>query len=183
MPIMFSHQVARAEEAVWLDMASVPDDDLNSYCMAGYKLVARGHVAVLLVCSSPSEEGGLSRVTADIGLPSTKSLLQIFAERIRRIQKLSIEALTGPGSGVMHLLPFYIMASSSAQEEALKVTLESQSYYGLDPEQVVVFYPGDVTVPMLSEEGKIVMESPYKASKTSIFITCILTFTLTYHSC
>ena len=161
-----SSQVERAEEAVWLDMSSVPDDDLNSYCMAGYKLVARGHVAVLLVCAPASEGAGPARVLTDVGLPSTKCLLQIFSERIRRIQKLSIEALTGHGSssGVMHLMPFYIMACSADQGEAIKSTLATQSYYGLDPEQVVVFYPGDISVPLLSEECKIVMESPYKVN-------------------
>ena len=162
---IFRRQVERAEEAVWLDRSSVPDDDLTSYCMAGYRLVARGQVAVLLICSPEGSEGGLARVSADIGLPSTKSLLQIFAERIRRIQKLSIEALSGPGSGVMHLLQWCIMASSPAQEAALKSTLESHSYYGLDPEQVTVFYPGDLSVPLLNEDGKIVMESPYKTAK------------------
>ena len=34
---------------MWLDMVTAEDDDMNSWCLAGYKLVARGQAAVLLV--------------------------------------------------------------------------------------------------------------------------------------
>ena len=42
-------QVEHAEDAVWLDMTSSEDEDLNAWCEAGYDLVARGQVAVLLI--------------------------------------------------------------------------------------------------------------------------------------
>ena len=51
-------QTARANEAVWLDMTTSEDDDMNSWCMAGYTLVARGQAAVLLVASECGEGGG-----------------------------------------------------------------------------------------------------------------------------
>lgn len=41
----------------------------------------------------------------DIGLPSTKCLLQLYAERLHRIQRLSAEALYGQGSAVLHPTP------------------------------------------------------------------------------
>ena len=44
-------QTSHANEAVWLDMTTSEDDDMNSWCMAGYTLVARGQAAVLLVAS------------------------------------------------------------------------------------------------------------------------------------
>ena len=34
---------------MWLDLVTAEDDDMNSWCLAGYKLVARGQAAVLLV--------------------------------------------------------------------------------------------------------------------------------------
>ena len=48
-PRCLCRQVHHAEDGVWLDMVSAEDDDMNAWCMAGYKLVARGQAAVLLV--------------------------------------------------------------------------------------------------------------------------------------
>ena len=42
--------------------------------------------------------------------------------------------------------------------------LEASSYFGLEPSQVHVFAP-DVTVPLLGEDGKVAMESPYKVAR------------------
>ena len=42
--------------------------------------------------------------------------------------------------------------------------LEASSYFGLEPCQVHVFAP-DVTVPLLGEDGKVAMESPYKVAR------------------
>jgi hypothetical protein len=47
-------------------------------------------------------EGEEPKVTKDVGLPSSKCLLQIYAERLQRIQRLSTEALFGQGAAVVH---------------------------------------------------------------------------------
>lgn len=42
--------------------------------------------------------------------------------------------------------------------------LESSLYFGLEPSQVHVFSP-DLSVPLLNEEGKVALESPYKVAR------------------
>ena len=54
-------------------------------------------------------------MTKDVGLPSTKPLLQLYAERLVRIQRLSTESLSGPGSGVACPTHWYIMASPASE--------------------------------------------------------------------
>jgi hypothetical protein len=64
--------------------------------------------------------GEEARVTVDVGLPSTKPLLHLYAERLIRIQKLSAEGLSGAGSGISCPTHWYIMASSQAAMISIK---------------------------------------------------------------
>lgn len=44
------------------------------------------------------------RLIADVGLPSAKSLLQLGAEKLARLQLLAAESVSGPNSGVAYPL-------------------------------------------------------------------------------
>eukprot|EP00798_Chlamydomonas_sp_ICE-L_P024395 gene24395-9999_t len=105
-------------ESAWVELfdARTADQEMMDACRtAGYKLMSRGQAAVLLMAAAllmvNGVEGGDVRVTTDIGLPSTKSLLQLFGERLFKVQKLSVEAMHGVGSKVTHPLPWLIMAT------------------------------------------------------------------------
>eukprot|EP00798_Chlamydomonas_sp_ICE-L_P029344 gene29344-2537_t len=105
-------------ESAWVELfdARTADQEMMDACRtAGYKLMSRGQAAVLLMAAAllmvNGVEGGDVRVTTDIGLPSTKSLLQLFGERLFKVQKLSVEAMHGVGSEVTHPLPWLIMAT------------------------------------------------------------------------
>ena len=66
------------------------------------------------LCPAGGVDGDEALVTKDIGLPSTKPLLQLYAERLLRIQRLSTESLSGPGSSVACPTQWYIMASAAS---------------------------------------------------------------------
>ncbi len=51
-------QVHHAEDAVWLEMAAAESEDLNLWCMAGHKLVARGQAALLMLAGESDQQGG-----------------------------------------------------------------------------------------------------------------------------
>ena len=51
---------------MWLDMTSSEDEDLNAWCEAGYDLVARGQVAVLLIAGG-GRGGGEASSTLQMG--------------------------------------------------------------------------------------------------------------------
>ena len=52
---------------MWLDMTSSEDEDLNAWCEAGYDLVARGQVAVLLIAGGGRRGGGGKQHLTDGG--------------------------------------------------------------------------------------------------------------------
>jgi len=79
----------------------------------------------------------------DVGLPSKKSLLQIQAERIRKMEDLS-------GGKIV----WYVMASQATVDD-ITDAFETHNYFGFDSDQVKIFSQG--TLPCLSEEGDILL--------------------------
>ncbi|GAX80288.1 hypothetical protein CEUSTIGMA_g7726.t1 [Chlamydomonas eustigma] len=161
-PSLEETKVSHAEDAVWLDTVAAEPDDLNNWCMAGFKLLATGKVAVILIADGLIGEA--AQLTVDVGLPSTKPLLQLYAERLLRIQKLSAEALSGPGSGISCPTHWYIMATSQTAMTSINKCLESSSYFGLERSQVHVFAP-DLTVPLMGDDGKVLLETQFKVAR------------------
>ncbi|KAI0007625.1 nucleotide-diphospho-sugar transferase [Xylariaceae sp. FL0662B] len=152
-------------------------DDLNSWYESGLDLIAHGKVAVILMAGGQGTRLGSKAPKGcyDIKLGSGKSLFQIQAERILKIQQLAAEKNKGSGNAVV---PWYVMTSGPTRgpterffkkepvdlltEEENKRRAEGKPYFGLDPKNVAIFE--QFVLPCISNEGKILMESKGKVA-------------------
>lgn len=154
--IKHSSEAAASKELAQLPeqcTASVLDHDrsgLEEWRALGLDAISRNKVAVLLLAGGQGTRlGSLDpKGCYDIGLPSGKSLFQIQAEKIMRIQQLA-----GAGSTVQ----WYIMTSGPTRA-ATEAFFVKNNYFGLKSEQIMFFNQG--TLPCFDLSGsKILMES------------------------
>ncbi len=132
-------------------------EDINSWNTLGLDLVIKGQVAVVLMAGGQGTRLGSSAPKGcfDIGLPSRKSLFQIQAERIMKIQQLA-EKKSGKKNIV---IPWYVMTSGPTRGSTEQF-FQEHDYFGLGQDNVVVFEQG--VLPCISNEGKILLETKSK---------------------
>ncbi|XP_063934609.1 UDP-N-acetylhexosamine pyrophosphorylase-like protein 1 [Zophobas morio] len=123
-------------------------EKLQEWRERGLRAITESKLAVVLLAGGQGTRLGsdLPKGMFDIGLPSKKTLFQIQAERIKRVQFLS--------GGF--LIPFYIMTSPKTHEETKKY-FEKNNFFDLNPSNVYFF--SQHTLPCFSFEGKILLES------------------------
>lgn len=128
---------------------------------SGLRAIAEGKLAVLLLSGGQGTRLGTSEPKGcfNIGLPSGKSLFQLHAERILRIQNLASNASS---TGRKVKIPWYIMTSPFTHD-ATQQFFESLKFFGLEQEQVIFFQQG--TLPCISKQGKFIMETPVQISR------------------
>jgi UDP-N-acetylglucosamine/UDP-N-acetylgalactosamine diphosphorylase len=127
------------------------DEKLVADCSkVGMEAIAKGQVAALVLAGGQGTRLGYDgpKGMYDIGLPSKKSLFQLMAERIKRL-----ETLAGDNNVIV---PFYIMTSPLNHAETEKFW-ESHNYFGLGKENVSFFSQG--MLPCMKDDGKIIMET------------------------
>ena len=131
--------------------------DLEAWNARGLDLVAEGKVAVVLMAGGQGTRLGSSAPKGcfDIGLPSGKSLFQIQAERIRKVQLLA-EKKSGKKNVVV---PWYVMTSGPTRGPTAQY-FEEHGYFGLSKDDVTIFEQG--VLPCVSNGGKIMLESKGK---------------------
>lgn len=135
-----------------LDLAP---EEVEKWYKAGLGLVAQNKVAVVLLAGGQGTRLGSSAPKGcfDIGLPSKKSLFQLQAERIWKVQDLA-RKYSGPDQ--IAAVPWYVMTSGPTRGPTQKF-FEEHDYFGLPKENVVIFEQG--VLPCISNEGKILMET------------------------
>lgn len=132
-------------------------EDIESWYQSGLDLVAQGQVAVVLMAGGQGTRLGSSAPKGcfNIGLPSQKSLFEIQAQRIWKVEQLA-EKKSGKKDIV---IPWYVMTSGPTRGPTEKF-FEDHNYFGLQKDDVVIFEQG--VLPCISNEGKILLESKSK---------------------
>lgn len=133
-PMPFSLAADDSRRELWLE--------------AGESLLSQGQAAAFLVAGGQGSRLGYEgpKGAYKVGLPSGKSIFQIQAERLLRLEQLYGKSI-----------PWCIMTSPLNHAPTI-AHFEEASFFGLDPEKVR-FFP-QAMIPALDTQGKILLEAP-----------------------
>jgi len=140
------------ERDLVVDREALPEAEKAELRAMGLQLIRDGRVAVVVLAGGQGTRLGSDRPKGefDIGLPSGKSIFQILTERFVKAQRLA-----GPSERCKMLV-----MTSGINHEQTKEFFEEHKYFGALAENVVFFQ--QAMLPLISKEGKILMESPSK---------------------
>jgi len=135
------------------------DEELQRYEALSRAEIKAGRVGILLLAGGQGTRLGTSypKGMYNVGLPSGKTLFQLQAERILRLQQLA----GGSGSDGGRIT-WYIMTSASTVGPT-KAFFAEHDYFGLDADSVVVFEQG--TLPCFTFDGKIILGETHKLAR------------------
>ncbi|KAL1895569.1 UDP-N-acetylglucosamine pyrophosphorylase [Ceratocystis pirilliformis] len=144
--------------------ASIMDSapaDIDRWCKSGLNLIASNKVAVVLMAGGQGTRLGSSAPKGcfDIGLPSKKSLFQIQGERIHRVEQLAAQESGKSADSVT--VPWYVMTSGPTRGPT-EAFFRENNFFGLKEQNVTTFEQG--VLPCISNDGKIIMDSPGKVA-------------------
>lgn len=139
-----------AEDQIEAEVRADPGR-LEEYRTRGLEEISKGHVGVILMAGGQGSRLGVSypKGMYDVGLQSKKTLFQLQAERILKVQQLAAQRHGRHGA-----ITWYIMTSAPTYDETLNF-LKSNKYFGLNEKDVVIFKQG--LLPCFNFDGKILL--------------------------
>lgn len=155
-----SKRFAQLPKESTASLLEVAPDIRAKWTQLGLKAVADNEVGILLMAGGQGTRLGSSAPKGcyDIGLPSHKSLFQIQAERIVKLQHLAAASAGKDPKDVV--VNWYVMTSGPTRKDTEAFFLENK-YFGLNASQITFFNQG--TLPCFSLDGsKILLEGKDK---------------------
>lgn len=151
------------------DLKPIPDSHYESvpamtrekveeYEKIGFEEISDGKVGVLVLAGGQATRLGFGHPKGmyNVGLPSQKTLFQIQAERILRLQQMAAEKTGKHGK-----ITWYIMASEHTKVPTAEF-FKKHDHFGLNEEDIVYFEQG--RLPCFDFDGKIFLDEKYHLS-------------------